>query len=414
MTRAQLARAVARIPRTIERKEAAAFDLAAEIKTLKDEITAKIAAGAKDLGKLQAQVDEIDKKLAGGNPGVPFNANTKSMETFLKENDNVQRLLKDKRGRCIVNIGAEDMPLFERKTTITSSAVGYAQTGVLQIERLPGITREPQQQLFVRDLLTANPTTFAVIDFVKVSTPLSIASPVPEASLKPENQLNFVSVSERVRTIATWIPASRQILDDMAELMSFLRVNMPYYVDLMEEQQLLTGDGTGENLHGLIPQASAFNNGLLVPKNGWNKIDVIGRAIEQITAAKELAPTFAVLNPSDWWDIRLTKDQFGRYLLGDPMQSMATMGFGSIAPIPNMFGLQVVATTSMAPGTFLIGSGNPLATEIRDRLEMQIDISTEHMDFFIKNLLAVRAEKRLALITRRPASFVTGSFTTSP
>jgi HK97 family phage major capsid protein len=237
---------------------------------------------------------------------------------------------------------------------------------------------------------------------------------VPEASLKPENQLNFVSVSERVRTIATWIPASRQILDDMAELMSFLRVNMPYYVDLMEEQQLLTGDGTGENLHGLIPQASAFNSSGLNPAKGWTKIDVIGRVIEQIVLAKELAPTFAVLNPSDWWDIRLTKDQFGRYLLGDPMQSMATMGFGSIAPIPNMFGLSVVATTSMAPGTFLIGSGNPLATEIRDRLEMQIDISTEHMDFFIKNLVAVRAEKRLALITRRPASFVTGTFTTSP
>jgi HK97 family phage major capsid protein len=81
---------------------------------------------------------------------------------------------------------------------------------------------------------------------------------------------------------------------------------------------------------------------------------------------------------------------------------------------PTLFGLDVVATTNIAAGTFLVGSGNPAATEIRDRLELQVEVSTEHSDFFVKNLVAIRAEKRLALITRRPGSFVTGSFTTSP
>ena len=46
----------------------------------------------------------------------------------------------------------------------------------------------------------------AIVDFVRVQTPLSIASPVPETSLKPENQLQFQSVSEKIRTLATWIP----------------------------------------------------------------------------------------------------------------------------------------------------------------------------------------------------------------
>jgi hypothetical protein len=71
-------------------------------------------------------------------------------------------------------------------------------------------------------------------------------------------------------------------------------------------------------------------------------------------------------------------------------------------------------TTVIAQGTFLVGTGNPIAAEIRDRMEMQIDVSTEHSTFFTQNLIAIRAEKRLALITRRPGSFVTGSFTTSP
>ena len=68
----------------------------------------------------------------------------------------------------------------------------------------------------------------------------------------------------------------------------------------------------------------------------------------------------------------------------------------------------------MSTGTFLVGSGDAAAAEIRDRMELMVEVSTEHQDFFVKNLVAVRAEKRLALVVKRPASFVTGSFVTSP
>ena len=77
----------------------------------------------------------------------------------------------------------------------------------------------------------------------------------------------------------------------------------------------MSGDNTGENLHGLIPQAAAFSSALLPSAaKGWTKIDVIATAIRQINAAKEIDPTFAVVNTNDWWDIALTKDNYGRYL----------------------------------------------------------------------------------------------------
>jgi hypothetical protein len=85
-----------------------------------------------------------------------------------------------------------------------------------------------------------------------------------------------------------------------------------------------------------------------------------------------------------------------------------------LSPTQNIFGLQCVPTTSITSGTFLIGSGNREAVEIRDRLEAMVEISTEHASFFTQNLVAIRAEKRLCLITRRPGSYITGSFTTSP
>jgi HK97 family phage major capsid protein len=372
---------------------------------------------ADELKSLHTQIDAIDKQLHDRlNPVVDPAEGKDMLQEAMEQEESIGRLLKNRRGNAVIQLNAKSArEIFERKTTITVSAVGSATTGVLPIGRLPGITTEPQQGLTIRDLLTSNPTTFQSIDYVKVSTPMTIASPVPETSTKPENQLNFTSLSERVKLIATLIPASRQILDDMPELMSFIRRVMPYYVNLAEELQILSGDNTGEDLHGLIPQATAFNTGLFKPAAGWNKIDIVGRAIQQITMAKELPPTFIVMNPIDWWDIRLTKDGFGRYILGDPQDgAMMNATFGSIVPRQNIFGLAVDATTSIAAGTFLVGSGSPIASEIRDRMEMQIDISTEHSTFFAQNLVMVRAEKRLALIVRRPGSYVSGTFTTSP
>jgi HK97 family phage major capsid protein len=209
-------------------------------------------------------------------------------------------------------------------------------------------------------------------------------------------------LSEKVRTIATWIPASKQILDDFTELANFISTSIGYYVGLEEELQLLSGDGTGENLHGLVPQASQFNKALL-PATGATKIDAIGAAISQITTSKELPPTFCILHPADWWSMRLLKDSLGRYLLTGAQSTAA----------PNLFDLTVIPTTSMALGSFLVGSGNAAASEIRDRQEMVVEVSTEHQDYFIKNLVAVRGEKRLALVVKRPASYVTGTFTTT-
>jgi HK97 family phage major capsid protein len=376
-----------------------------ELKTALDALRAGIeaAAPASKLIALQSQVDAIDVALASkrhlGDVQAP------SLIDQLKSNEGVSRLLHDKNGSCIINFDAKTTAtILQTKTTLTETGQGFQTTGVLAIDRIPGITPEARQVLRVRDVLTARPTILPVVDFVKVSTPLGIASPVPEASTKPENAIQFTSSSEKIRTIATWLPATRQILDDLTELNGFIMSSIPYYVNLEEELQLLSGDNTGENLHGLIPQASAFNTALLSASKGWNKIDIVGRAMQQITVAKEIQPTFIVLHPNDWYDMRLTKDQFGRYILGDP-QSMVQ---------PNIFGLSAVSTTSVASGTFLVGSGDPVAAEIRDRMEMQVEISTSHSDYFTRNMVAIRAEKRLALVVKRNASFLTGTFTTSP
>src|SRR5215831_6761877 len=102
-----------------------------------------VSAGLKaNIEKVQAQVDEIDKKLAGGNPGAPGEQKD-AFEEAVESDESVKQLVRDRRGRAVLHLtGKAARSLMERKTTITSAGVGYTQTGVLQIERLPGITRE--------------------------------------------------------------------------------------------------------------------------------------------------------------------------------------------------------------------------------------------------------------------------------
>jgi HK97 family phage major capsid protein len=353
---------------------------------------------------MQSQLDGIDVKLRDRSVASPGRVGLKEL---LENNESVKALMdKRAKGATFQLEGHQVNQFLERKTTITTSVgTGFATPGVLSIQQIPGITLEARQALKVRDVLYQRPTTAGLVYFVKVNSPMTIASPVVEGNVKPENAITFTSLSERIKTIATWIPASKQVLDDFEELSGLIQSTMPYYVNLEEELQLLSGDGTGENLHGLIVQAAPFNTGFLIGIAGWNKIDVIGRAIQQIAVAKEIPPTFVILNPTDWWGIRLTKDSFGRYILGDPEQPFTN---------PNIFGLTVVSTTSIPSGTFLVGSGDPAASEIRDRMEVQVDISTENSDYFTRNLVAIRAEERLALVVKRPFSYVSGTFTTSP
>jgi HK97 family phage major capsid protein len=362
-------------------------------------------APASTIAKLQTQVDSLDVKLATRHIA---DSQAPSFLEKLQENDQVARLIRDKKGSAVLTIEGKDVAnLLQRKTTIVSTDTGWQPTsGVLSIDRIPGIVPEPRQQLWVEDLLPKFPTTQQVVDFVKVQNPLTIASPVPEASTKPEEATTFVSSSERVRTIACTIPASRQVLDDLQELNNFLQTGLAYYTNLATEIQLLSGDGTAENIHGLIPQATAFNTGLLSASAGWQRIDVLARAASQLAAAKEQIPDFVILHPNDLWALRLTKDGFQRYIMGDPSQSCDQT--------PSIWGMRLVATTSIASGTFLMGSSSPIVSEIRDRMSLVVEISNSHQDFFVKNLLMMRCERRLALLVKRGTAFISGAFSQSP
>jgi HK97 family phage major capsid protein/HK97 family phage prohead protease len=347
---------------------------------------------------LQRQVDSIDTKLVERQGGGGGQQQGKSLEVFLKEDEGMQRLARDGKGTAILNIPPEV------KTTIDSPAVGSSVSGVLGIERIPGIVQEARQQLYLRNLITSRDTTLGIIDFIRVTSATAIASMQIESSAKGELAETFATTSEKVQTVAGWIPASNQVLQDMSELAGFINTSLAYAVALREETEMLYGAGTGQSLHGAFTQASAFNTSLL-GVSAWSKLEIIAAAIAQLSLAKEVPPSFVILNPTDWLALQRTKTTTGEFLLGNPANAIAKQ----------LWGLQVLTTVNMSAGMFLVGNGNPAAIEIRDRVPgLQIEISNSHQDFFIKNLVAIRAGRRLALIVKRPGSFIAGTLTTSP
>lgn len=354
---------------------------------------------AEQLTALQKQMDEIDKRLierhSQGNRAP-------SLEDELKENPRVQDWLKHHHGVLNLEISGKHMTeIMERKTVIDSAALGTTVSGVLQLDRTPGIVTEARQSLRMRNVLSARPTTMSVIEFVKVNAAPSAASLQTEGSAKAENAVTFTTGVAPVKTIATWIPMTRQAMDDFAELMGYIRTALPYYVDVREEIEFLHGGGGSTDIAGLVTVASALQPALALP--AYNKSDLISAAIQQIEIANEIDPTFVVLHPTDYWQILRTKDANRNYVFGN-----------NGITIDPFWGLTPIRTNRMGAGNFLVGSGNPVAVEIRDRMGMELAISTEHSTFFAENKIAVRAEKRVALPVYRPGSFVFGTFTTSP
>jgi HK97 family phage major capsid protein len=63
----------------------------------------------------------------------------------------------------------------------------------------------------------------------------------------------------------------------------------------------------------------------------------------------------------------------------------------------------------MTAGTALVGAFKT-AAQIFRKGGVRVEASNSHADFFVKNLVAIRAEERLALAVYRPAAFgeVTG------
>lgn len=288
--------------------------------------------------------------------------------------------------------------------TLTSFAFGHT-------EREP-IVQRPYRTDRVRDLFPVANTTANLIEYLRVLGYLdgqNNAGMVPERDgdnfgLKPHTKLQFQPAQAPIRTIAHWEVAHRNTLQDEPQLQSIIDTELLYGLRLMEDAQLLNGDGTGENILGILrtPGVQDYPGAGLgegapgspvQPKDTY--VDAVRRAATRIMLAY-YEPTGVVLHPFDWEQMELTKDANGNYIVTNNVQ---------IGAEQRIWRMPVVATPAMNQGTALVGAFG-LGAKVYDRQQSNIRIAEQHGDLFVRNAVVVLAEERIGLTVSRPESFI--------
>lgn len=259
-----------------------------------------------------------------------------------------------------------------------------------------------QRPLMLRDLVTGGQTTSDTVEYVRITSTTNAAAPVPEATatagvsgVKPESTMTTAKITTPVRTIANWIPVTKRALSDAAQIMTLIDNFLVYNLEEELDDQMISGDGTGENLEGLSTvsgvQTQAFDTDLLTTlRKAKTKVRITGRSV----------PTGYVLNPLDVEALDLLTDGETRFYFGGPSGTMVGEG-GAAGPLWN---LPVIESEAVAAGTAWVGDWRKAI--LWDRQQASITMTDSHADFFIRNMVAILAEMRCAFGVIQPSAFV--------
>jgi len=83
---------------------------------------------------------------------------------------------------------------------------------------------------------------------------------------------------------------------------------------------------------------------------------------------------------------------------------------GVVASPLNLWGFPVVLSVAMPAGSYVVGQFNPYS-QIFDRDTAAVEVAEQNQDDFVKNIVTVRAEERLAFAIYQPGAFSKGTFT---
>lgn len=287
--------------------------------------------------------------------------------------------------------------------TSAGAFVVNEQTGIVEM-----LGRKP---LKIRDLVSVRRTGSDTVEYVEQTSHTNAAAPVAEATssaaptapatvpnplvlnanggYKPEGAWAFVRRTAVVKTIAEWVPATKRALADVAQLEGLINDELRADIAEVEEAQILNGDGTGENFTGINQwsgiQTQAFSTDLFQSiRKGITKARTVGR----------VNPNACVVSPATAELIDLAQDGELRYRYGGPQ---------AIGP-RTIWGLPVVESETQPDGFALVGDFSKAV--LWDREQTTVTMTDSHADFFIRNLVAILAEERLAFAVTRPKAFV--------
>jgi HK97 family phage major capsid protein len=230
------------------------------------------------------------------------------------------------------------------------------------------------------------------IRYVREDTFTNAATTVAEGATKPEAAFDTSEVDAPVRKIAVTGKVTDEMFADFAAIRDYVNNRLQFMVAQQEEAQILLGNGTPPNIQGI-----ETTSGIQTQALGTDPLpDAVFKAITKIATVGFFQADGVVMHPLDFQNVKLLKTADGIYIWGHP----ADAG-------PNrLWGLPVVATVAQTQHTAFVGAFK-LGAQVFRRQGITLETTNSNVDDFVKNLLTIRAEERLALAVYRPLAFCT-------
>lgn len=284
--------------------------------------------------------------------------------------------------------------------SITSNYSG-GQVALSQLES--GVARIVRRRPFLRQLINVAGTISKYITYIEQKNPEGGADMTAEGALKSQADFDLVETSKAVKKVTAWIKVSKEMVADLPFMRNEIDTELMELVELKLDSQILSGNGTGDNLEGLLQNATAWSaGGFALSIVAPNEFDVLRVAIAQIQGL-EFNANYILLHPEDCAKMELTKTSQGEYTYA---MSYIVDGIVRVKSIP------VIENTGITAGTFLVGDFTKSNLRIREDLNVQVGYVN---DDFTKNLMTILCEARAVhyVKSNHYGAFVKGTFSTA-
>lgn len=259
------------------------------------------------------------------------------------------------------------------------------------LDQQPGAVEFPVRVIRLLDLITVGETDSDTVEYVEETTRTDAAAETAYGTLAPEATYIYTKKTSNVRRIPHAAPATKGNLADAGQLRTLIGSRLSYGVEKRLEGQLVSGDGAGENLRGIVNTTGINTVALGVD----TRLDALHKAITEIRL-DEGEPDAIGLEPADYEQTVLAKDSQGQYLLGPAFNQT----------VRSIWGLPAVVSSVFTTGTVLVGDYRRGAT-LWVRSGIDVSASDSHLDFFTKGLVMFLAELRAAFAAVQPKFFAT-------
>lgn len=349
--------------------------------------------------------------LADGVKGISFPEREESPGEQFVSSEGFKRIQAEYKanGRLGQGISTGAVKVDAKGTLLEGAGGGGGPLAAPVPQVIGGVVDKLFQPLGVADLLLSGQASTNSLRYVVEGTATNAAAGVAEGGSKPQSTLGLTTTDEPVKKIATTLKLSDEMLEDAAQVRSYIDGRLSLFVNIEEERQLVVGAGTNE-IVGIKPSGNTRSINIYAGGTAaGNKAVQLFKALNGQRGSALLEPDFIVLNPSDYQDLRLLTDTAGQFFGGGPFQGQygnagQVQASGQITGATDyIWQKPVVVTTAVGAGTALIGTTS--AAQIWRKGGLTVEATNSNEDDFLKNLVTIRAEKRLALAVYRPSAF---------